>query len=90
MSALSVSKLKSLTLPFATEEDAAEATQYWAQCPADERNQADLELMGAFYRERGLAIDTPMERTIRPITLEEMNLEHEEWHRDFARFHASR
>ncbi len=90
MFSLSLSQLKSLTPPFATEADAAEAVRYWAERPAKERKQADLELMRAFYRERGLDIDQPMVRTIRFRNLEEKNIEHEEWHRAFERFHETR
>jgi acyl-CoA reductase-like NAD-dependent aldehyde dehydrogenase len=90
MPTLSLSQLKSLTPPFATEADAAEAKRYWAQRPAEERSQAMMKVLREFYRERGLDIDQPMVKTIRFRSLEEKNIEHEEWHRDFERFHARR
>lgn len=90
MSTLSLSQLKSLTPPFATEADAAEAKRHWEQRPVEERSQAMMQVLREFYRERGLDIDQPMVKTIRFRILEEKNIEHEEWHRDFERFHARR
>ena len=49
----------------------------------------EIDLMRAFYRERGLDIDQPMVRAVRFRTLEEKNIEHEEWHRAFERSYAS-
>jgi hypothetical protein len=90
MSTLPLSQLKSLTPPFATEADAAAAKHYWAQRHVEVRSQAMMQVLREFYRERGLDIDQPMVKTIRFRSLEEKNIEHEEWHRDFERFHARR
>jgi pyruvate/2-oxoglutarate dehydrogenase complex dihydrolipoamide acyltransferase (E2) component len=90
MRALTLSELKRLTPPFANKADEAEAQRYWAEPPAEERKQAMMQVLRAFYLERGIDIDQPMVKTIRFGTFEEKNREHEEWHRDFERFHASR
>jgi len=89
-STLTLSELKRLTPPFANETDKEDAKRYWAQRPAEERSQAMIQVLRAFYRGRGIDMDQPVPRTIRFSTLEEKNRESEEWHRDFERFHASR
>jgi len=90
MNSLTLSESKRLTPPFADKADEAEAERYWAQRPAEERSEAMMHVLREFYRERGLDIDQPMVKTIRFRSLEEKNIEHEEWHRDFERFHARR
>jgi hypothetical protein len=90
MTTLALSELKRLTPPYSGAADEAEAQRYWADRPAEERKQAMMQVLRAFYHERGIDMDQPVPRTIRFSTLEEKNREHEEWHRDFERFHASR
>jgi len=86
MSTFSLSELKRLTPPFATKADEADAERYWSQSPSEEREKANRQLLSEFYRERGVDIDQPMEKTIRLRSFAEKNREHEEWHRDFERF----
>jgi len=90
MNDVSLSELKRLTRPFASEADAAEARRYWAQCSAEERLRANDRLMREFCRWRGIDVDKPMDKTPRRITWEEKNRDHEEWHRAFEFFLKSR
>jgi len=79
MSTLSLSELKRLTPPLDTNVDEAEAELFWVERPVEERKQAMMQVLREFYRERGLDIDKPMEKTIKISTFEEKNREHEEW-----------
>jgi hypothetical protein len=87
---LSLPELKRLTPPFACKADEAEAECYWASHPASERAEANEQLLREFCRWRGIDLDKPMDKTIRRITWEEKNRQHEEWHSAYELFHASR
>jgi len=90
MATLSISDIKRLTAPFSSKADQAAAEDYWRERPVAERREANKELLREFYRLRGIDMDQPVERTIRRVTLEEMNQQHEEWHRSFEQFLAEK
>jgi hypothetical protein len=64
MSALSLSELKRLTPPFANEADEEEAFRYWKNRTTEENFSASTRLTLDHYRELGVDVDEPMDKTI--------------------------
>jgi len=64
MSTLSLSELKRLTRPYANKADEEEAFRYWVNATIEERLVATRELTLAHYRELGVDVDKPMEKTL--------------------------
>jgi hypothetical protein len=52
--------------------------------------EGEASLLEEFYRAKGVDIHQPMPKTIRWVTLEEKNRQHEEWHRELEEFLRSR
>jgi hypothetical protein len=52
--------------------------------------KAQQSLLRAFYQSKGIDIHLPQKKSIRCVTLDEKNREHEEWHAEFERFQHAR
>lgn len=64
MSTLSLSELKRLTPPYANVSDEEEAFRYWSKQTAEAKLQATTRLTREHYRELGIDVDKPMDRTL--------------------------
>jgi hypothetical protein len=63
-STLPLSELKRLTPPFANEADEEEAFRYWKDRTIEEKLAASTQLTLDHYRELGIDVDKPMNKTI--------------------------
>ena len=64
MPALSLPELKRLTPPFANEADEEEAFLYWKARTIEEKLAASTRLTLGYYREMGIDVNKPMDKTI--------------------------
>jgi hypothetical protein len=49
-----------------------------------------VALLRAFCESRGIDLDKPMDKTIKRLTLDEKNRQHQEWHCEFEKFLSAR
>jgi hypothetical protein len=64
MSDLSLSELKRLSPPFADKADEEEAFHYWMNQTVEAKLAATTRLTIEHYRELGVDVDMPMDKTI--------------------------
>lgn len=75
MSDLPLSELKRLTPPFANLADEEEAFRYWLNRTPQEKMAESTRLTREHYRELGIDVDKPMDKTLIRRTMSEKKME---------------
>ena len=89
MEELSVAELKRLFAPFDSETDEVAARRYWSDKSITDKMQANARLTMEVYRWAGVDVDKPMDKTIRFVSLDEKNRQHDEAQQLYQRFRES-
>ncbi len=89
MEELSLTELKRLYPPFDNETDELAARLYWSDKSITDKMRANARLTVAVYRWDGVDVDKPMDKTIRFVSMDERNRQHDEAHELYQRFRES-
>ena len=89
MEELSLTELKRLFAPFDSETDELAARRYWSDKSITDKMRANARLVVEVYRWAGVDVDKPMDKTIRFVSVDEKNRQHEEAHQLYQRFRES-
>jgi hypothetical protein len=89
MEELSLGEVKRLFAPFDNETDELAACRYWSDKSIAEKMRANARLTVEVYRWAGVDVDMPMDKTIRFVSMDEKNRQHEEAQQLCQRFRES-